>query len=150
MRIGCKRLSRSAGLTLVEVMVVILILGIIAGIVAKVTAGRVDEAKQKGAKQQIHEFIGALDLFYNDNGFYPSTQQGLQALVEKPATGTIPEKWHPEGYMKEIPKDPWNNDYIYISPGRSGRAYDIISRGRDGQEGGEGWDADVKSWDLRG
>jgi len=137
------------GLTLLEIMVVLLIMGLIASVVTKVVVDRIEMARVQTAKTQIAEFKGALDLFYLENSFYPSTEQGLQALVTKPTTGRVPEKWPEHGYMPSIPLDPWGHEYIYISPG-SHADYEIICLGRDGVEGGEGFDADIRSWELGG
>jgi general secretion pathway protein G len=145
-----KRKDRRAGFTLIELMVVIAILGILAALVAPTIIGRKEDAMRAAAKAQIKNFEQALKLFYVDNGFYPSTEQGLQALVEKPTIGRIPTRWREGGYLesKTVPKDPWGNPYVYISPGIHNRDFDIISYGADGQEGGEGKDADIQSWAL--
>jgi general secretion pathway protein G len=145
-----KRKDRRAGFTLIELMVVIAILGILAALVAPSIIGRKEDAMRAAAKAQIKNFEQALKLFYVDNGFYPSTEQGLQALVEKPTIGRIPTRWREGGYLesKTVPKDPWGNPYVYISPGIHNRDFDIISYGADGQEGGEGKDADIQSWAL--
>lgn len=143
------RRRRESGLTLIEIMVVVVILGMIAGIVSKVVVDRIEAAKVETAKTQISEFMGALDLFYLDNGFYPSSEQGLASLVTKPASGRVPEKYPERGYLRSLPVDPWNRDYVYISPGQHGD-YDIICLGRDGNEGGSGFDGDINSWELGG
>jgi general secretion pathway protein G len=131
-------------------MVVIAILGILAALVAPSIIGRKEDAMRASAKVQIKNFEQALKLFYVDNGFYPSTEQGLQALVEKPAIGRIPPKWREGGYLESssVPKDPWGSSFVYISPGVHNKNYDILSFGADAQEGGEGKDADVRSWAL--
>ena len=135
------------GFTFIELMAVIVILSILAMTVMPKFFGRIDEAKITAAKVQIKNFEQTLRLFYLDNGFYPSTEQGLQALVEKPSVGRIPSKWREGGYLEKnvLPPDPWGNQYMYLSPGRSGEDYEIISHGRDGKEGGEGFDADISS-----
>lgn len=145
-----KRKKYKGGFTFIELMTVIVILGILAMIVMPRFFERIDEAKITAAKVQIKNFENGLKLFYLDNGFYPSTEQGLEALIEKPTTGRIPEKWREGGYLekKTIPKDPWGHPYIYLSPGRNGEPYEIISYGRDGKEGGEGPDADISSSQL--
>ncbi len=145
-----QRKDRRTGFTLIELMVVIAILGILAALVAPSIIGRKEDAMRAAAKAQIKNFEQALKLFYVDNGFYPSTEQGLQALVEKPTIGRIPTRWREGGYLesKTVPKDPWGNPYVYISPGIHNRDFDIISYGADGQEGGEGKDADIQSWAL--
>ncbi len=138
------------GFTLLEIIIVVFILSLLVAIVAPRIIGRTDEARVTGAKIQIRNFETALKLFKLDNGFYPDTQQGLDALIEKPATGRIPQKYKEGGYLeqKKIPPDPWGNPYIYVSPGLQGD-FDIISYGNDGKEGGEGKDADIKNWDLQ-
>ncbi|MCM8806011.1 MAG: type II secretion system major pseudopilin GspG [Candidatus Omnitrophica bacterium] len=138
------------GFTFIELMAVVIILGILAMYVMPKIFGRVDEAKVTAAKIQIKSFEQALKLFYLDNNFYPSTEQGLEALVEKPTTGRIPEKWREGGYLekKSIPLDPWGHPYVYLSPGRNGEDYEIISYGKDGQEGGTGYDADISSSEI--
>jgi len=142
--------SPMAGFTLLEIIVVVFILGLLAAIVAPRIIGRTDDARIAEAKVQIKNLETALKLFKLDNGFYPATEQGLAALVEKPATGQIPQKYREGGYLeqKKIPFDPWNNPYIYISPGLHGDI-DIASLGADGREGGEGKDADILSWDMQ-
>ncbi len=142
-------MKKNSGFTLIEILVVVFILSLLAAIVAPRIIGRTDEAKVAEAKVQIRNFETALKLFKLDNGFYPSTEQGLQALVEKPTTGRIPERWREGGYLeqKKIPLDPWGNPYVYISPGLHGD-YDIICYGADGKEGGEGFDADITNWNI--
>lgn len=142
-------MSNNRGFTLLEVIVVVFILSILAAIVAPRIIGRTDDARIAEAKIQIKNFETALKLFKLDNGFYPSTEQGLQALVEKPLSGQIPPKYREGGYLeqKKIPLDPWGNPYVYISPGIYGD-FDIISYGADGKEGGEGKNEDIKSWDM--
>jgi len=138
------------GFTLLEVLVVLFILSILVAIVAPKIIGRTDDARIAEAKLQIRNFETALKLFKLDNGFYPDTQQGLEALIEKPTTGRIPQRYREGGYLeqKKIPLDPWGNPYIYISPGIHGD-YDIISYGADGKEGGEGKNADITNWDMQ-
>jgi general secretion pathway protein G len=144
------RQNSDRGFTLLEIIVVVFILSLLVAIVAPRIIGRTDEARVTGAKIQIRNFETALKLFKLDNGFYPDTQQGLDALIEKPATGRIPQKYKEGGYLeqKKIPPDPWGNPYIYVSPGLQGD-FDIISYGGDGKEGGEGKDAEIKNWDLQ-
>ncbi len=138
-----------AGFTLIEIMVVLFILAILAAIVAPRLIGRTDDARVVEAKVQIKNFDTALKLFKMDNGFYPSTEQGLEALVEKPTIGRIPENYKEGGYLekKRISPDPWGDPYLYISPGSHGD-YDILSYGADGAPGGEGYNADITNWDL--
>jgi general secretion pathway protein G len=137
------------GFTLIELMVVIVILGILAAIIAPRIVGRADEAKVTEAKVQISNFETALKMYRLDNGLYPTTEQGLKALIEKPTVGIIPKNWHEGGYLekRKIPSDPWDNLYIYISPGLHGD-YDILSYGADGMRGGGKFDADIGNWNL--
>lgn len=139
------------GMTLLEVMVVVLIIGMIATIVGKVVLDRMEDGKVSVAKAQIAEFVGALDFFYMDNNFYPTTEQGLKALISKPTTGPSADKWGQRKYLSSetIPLDPWGHEYFYQCPGSNGK-FDIICYGRDGVEGGEGYDADIHSWELQG
>ncbi len=143
-------MKEQKGFTLIELMVVIIILGLLAGLVLPRILGREEEAKVSATKVQIKAFESALDAFKLDNGFYPDTDQGLQALIKKPESGRIPDKWREGGYLKpaRIPKDPWGKDYLYFSPGNEGREYEIISYGADGEPGGEGKSADIESWKI--
>jgi len=143
-------MENKKGFTLLEIIVVVFILSLLAAIVAPKIIGRTDDARIADAKVQIKNLETALKLFKLDNGFYPSTEQGLAALIEKPTTGQIPPKYRDGGYLeqKRVPPDPWGNPYIYISPGLNGD-YDIISYGSDGKEGGEGKDADIESWNIQ-
>jgi general secretion pathway protein G len=142
--------SRQRGFTLLEIIVVVFILSILVALVAPRIIGRTDDARITDAKLQIKNFEMALKLYKLDNGFYPDTQQGLDALIEKPTTGRTPLKYREGGYLeqKKIPPDPWGNPYIYVSPGLHGE-FDIVSYGSDGKEGGEGKDGDIKSWDMQ-
>ncbi len=137
------------GFTLIELMVVIVILGILAGLVVPRIMGRPEEAKQVKAKIQIESLESALKLYKLDNGMYPSTEQGLQALVEPPEVGTLPKKWRKGGYLEKgrVPKDPWGNEFVYLSPGVNDD-YDIISYGADGVSGGEDKNMDISSWEI--
>lgn len=141
------KMRRRRGFTFIELMAVVVILGILVMIVMPRFFGRVDEARITATQLQIKNLEQALRLFYLDNGFYPETEQGLKALIEKPTVGRIPEKWKEGGYLenKVLPKDAWGHDFIYLSPGRNGEEFEIISYGRDGKEGGEGPDADISS-----
>ena len=136
------------GFTLIEIMVVIVILALLAALVGPRLIGRSDDAKVTDAKVQIKNIETALKLYKLDNGNYPTTEQGLSALVAKPLTGLIPKNYKAEGYLesKKIPKDPWGNEYIYLSPGEHGD-FDIYSFGADGVKGGEGKNGDITSWD---
>ncbi|MFP4070966.1 MAG: type II secretion system major pseudopilin GspG [Desulfovibrionales bacterium] len=135
------------GFTLIEIMVVIIILGILAGLIVPRLVEEPDKARVVKATLQIEELGMALKRFKLDNGFYPSTEQGLEALVERPSVGRTPRNYPSKGYLTRIPLDPWGNNYIYNSPGEH-EDYDLISLGADGEEGGEGADADIKSWEL--
>lgn len=135
------------GFTLLEVMVVVVILGILAALVVPKIISRPDEARIIAAKQDIASLMQALKLYRLDNQRYPTTEQGLQALVVKPTTGPIPVNWKAGGYVERLPKDPWRNPYQYLSPGLRGEI-DIFSLGADGSPGGDGNDADIGSWDL--
>lgn len=130
-------------------MVVIVILGILAGLIVPRIMGRPEEAKQIKAKMQIESLETALKLYKLDNGMYPSTEQGLQALVELPETGDLPKKWRQGGYLEKgkVPKDPWGNEFIYLSSGVHGD-YDILSYGADGVPGGEDKNMDINSWEI--
>ena len=143
-------MKNKRGFTLLEVIVVVFILSLLAAIVAPRIIGRTDDARIAEAKIQIKNLETALKLFKLDNGFFPGTEQGLAALVEKPTLGQIPSKYREGGYLeqKKVPPDPWGNPYIYISPGLNGD-FDIISYGADGKEGGEGKNADIRNWDLQ-
>jgi len=137
------------GFTLIELMVVIVILGILAGLIVPRIMGRPEEAKQLKAKLTIESLETSLRLYKLDNGAYPTTEQGLQALVERPDTGNVPKGWREGGYIEKsrVPLDPWDNEFVYLSPGVHGD-YDIISYGGDGVPGGEGKDMDINSWEL--
>jgi general secretion pathway protein G len=108
---------------------------------------RPDEARVVAAKNDIRAIKAALNLYRLDNGVYPSTEQGLMALVQRPDTGNIPRNWKTGGYLDRLPKDPWQFDYQYLSPGARGEI-DIFTYGADGQPGGEGYSADIGSWDI--
>lgn len=138
------------GFTLIEIMVVIAILALLAALVAPKIIGRSDDAKIADAKVQIKNLETALKLYKLDNGAYPSTEQGLGALVTKPAVGVIPKNYKAEGYLesKKVPQDPWGNDFAYLSPGEHGD-YDLCSYGADGAKGGEGKNADICNWNLQ-
>ncbi len=144
---GLKR-GWQPGFTLIELMVVIVILGILAGLVVPRIMGRPEEARRMKARIQLESLETALRLYQLDNGVYPSTEQGLEALVTPPATGELPRAWREGGYLEkgQLPKDPWGNAYIYLSPGLHGE-YDLLSHGADGQPGGEGRNQDVKAWE---
>ena len=137
----------SRGFTLIEVMVVIVILGVLAALIVPKVMGRPDEARIIAAKQDIASIAQALKLYRLDNMRYPSTEQGLQALVKKPTTPPVPPNWKGNGYVERLPKDPWGHLYQYLQPGLRGEI-DVMSLGADGAPGGEGNDADIGSWEL--
>jgi general secretion pathway protein G len=139
----------SRGFTLIEIMVVVIILGILATYIVPKIMGRPEEARQVKAKMDITTLESALRLYKLDNGTYPSTEQGLRALIETPNTEPFPRKYHKGGYLEKgkIPKDPWGHDFIYLSPGIHDD-YDIVSYGSDGVPGGEDENKDINSWEL--
>jgi len=134
------------GFTLLEVLVVVAILGILAALVVPRIMDRPDEAKRFAAKADVGALVQALKLYRLDNGFYPSTDQGLQALVTRPTTQPTPSNWKQGGYLERLPKDPWGGDYQYLSPGVHGEI-DVFSFGADRARGGEGNNADIGNWD---
>lgn len=142
------RRGMTAGFTLIEIMVVIVILGILATLIVPRIMERPEEARRTKAALDMQAISQAVDLYYLDNRFYPTSEQGLKALVVKPTTEPIPKRWKREGYLGTLPVDPWGNQYVYLSPGIYG-PYDIISYGADGKVGGEEKDADIGSWDLQ-
>lgn len=146
-----KREKNEQGFTLIELLVVMVILGILAGLIVPRFMERPEEARRVKAKLQIENLENALKLFKIDNGFYPSTEQGLAALVQKPETGRVTRNWREGGYLEKgvIPKDPWDNDFKYLNPGVHNRDFDLWSMGPDGEDGGEGKDADVTNWEER-
>ncbi len=135
------------GFTLLEVMVVVVILGILAALVVPKIISRPDEARIIAAKQDIASLMQALKLYRLDNPRYPTTEQGLQALVTKPTAAPIPTNWKTGGYVERLPKDPWGNAYQFLNPGVHGEI-DVFSYGADRAPGGEGNDADIGSWNL--
>jgi general secretion pathway protein G len=137
-----------SGFTLIELMVVIVILGVLAGLIVPRLTDKPERARVVKAKMQIESLAMALKQFKLDNGFYPSTEQGLAALVNKPTTGETLKYYPEKGYISQIPKDPWGHAYIYIHPGEHDD-FDLVSFGADGKEGGEGFDADIGSWEIQ-
>ena len=140
-------LGLSRGFTLIEVMVVIVILGVLAALIVPKVMGRPDEARITAARQDIASITQALKLYRLDNMRYPTTEQGLQALVKQPTTPPIPQNWKGNGYLERMPKDPWGQPYQYLQPGLHSEI-DVLSLGADGAPGGEGSDADIGSWNL--
>lgn len=138
---------KQRGFTLIEIMVVVVILGILAALVVPQVMNRPDQAKVTVAKGDIKAIGAALDMYKLDNYSYPSTQQGLEALVKKPGGNPQPKNWNRDGYLKRVPKDPWGNEYQYLSPGTQG-PYDLYSYGADGKQGGSELNADIGNWDL--
>ena len=141
------RRARSAGFTLIEIMVVVVILGILAALVAPNVIRRIDDAQAAKVKQDIRNYETALNLYRMDNFKYPTSDQGLNALVAQPNDPTI-RNWKPGGYINGLKKDPWGNEYKYVNPGTHGGEYDLFTLGADNQEGGEGTNADVGNWNT--
>lgn len=138
-------LRYAKGFTLIEIMVVILIIGVLAALIVPKVMSRPDEARITAAKSDIATITQALNLYKLDNQRYPTTEQGLQALVRKPTIAPVPTNWKSEGYLDRVPKDPWGTPYQYLQPGVHG-AIDVFSFGADRASGGEGNDADIGSW----
>jgi general secretion pathway protein G len=135
------------GFTLIEIMVVIVIRGVLAALVVPSVLSRTDDARNVAAKSDLAAIRQALKLYRLDNQRYPTTEQGLEALVTKPVDAPIPPNWKPGGYLEKLPRDPWGHPYHYVNPGLKGDV-DIVTYGADGQPGGTGADADIGSWDL--
>lgn len=138
----------SRGFTLIEIMVVVVILGVLAALVVPKIMDKPDEARKVKAKNDIRAIEAALNLYKLDNYFYPSTEQGLEALVSKPSGLPEPKQWKPSGYLDTPPLDPWGFPYNYLNPGEH-KEIDIYSLGADGQIGGEGASADIGNWQLK-
>ena len=141
------RASARSGFTLIEILVVVAIIALFATVVAVNVGGQVPKAQRTKAANDIATLESALDQFRIDNGFYPSTEQGLRALVEPPTVGRTARKFRDNGYIKRLPTDPWGNDYLYLAPGLNGEI-DIFTYGPDGVARGDGDDADIGNWNL--
>lgn len=140
-------MKTQTGFTLIEIMVVVVIIGILGALVVPNFLGQADETRITAARSDISSIGNALDLYRLHNHNYPSTDQGLEALVNKPSGYPEAKNWQTDGYLKKVPNDPWGNPYQYISPGANG-AYDLLSLGADNREGGEGANADIMSWEI--
>jgi general secretion pathway protein G len=141
-RVPAGHSHREAGFTLIEIMVVIAIIGILATLIVPNIMGRPDEARVTAAKHDVGTINQALKLYRLDIGRYPTTEQGLKALVERPTSEPIPQNWKTGGYLSSVPKDPWGNPYQYSNPGTRSEI-DVMSYGADGKPGGTGTDADI-------
>ncbi len=135
--------SGTRGFTLIELMVVLVIIGVLAALIVPNVLNRADDARITAARTDVNNLMQALKLYRLDNQRYPTTEQGLQALVARPATGPAPANWRP--YLEKLPNDPWGRPYQFLNPGIKGEI-DVMSLGADGKPGGEGNDADVGSW----
>jgi general secretion pathway protein G len=142
--------NSEAGFTLIELMAVIVIIGVLAAIVVPRYMDIVEKGKVTGVQAQIRNFEAGLKMFKLNHGFYPSTEQGLEALISAPGSGRIPEDYPRNGYLEgsSVPDDSWGTPYIYESPGSQGYDYEIVSLGADAMDGGEGFDADIESWNI--
>ena len=141
--------ARSAGFTLIEIMVVVVILGILAAVVVPRIMDRPDDARIAKARQDIRVLESALNLYRLDNFYYPNTQQGLEALVTRPGGEPAPRNWKAGGYVKSLPKDPWGQPYQYLQPGVKGE-FDLFTLGADGKPGGDGAESDIGNWNIEG
>ncbi|MFU8819340.1 MAG: type II secretion system major pseudopilin GspG [Desulfurivibrio sp.] len=142
-----RQFGRQAGFTLIEIMVVVVILGILAAVVVPRIMDRPDQARITKAAQDIRILENSLRLYRLDNFFYPSTEQGLEALVVRPTTPPEPRRWKEGGYIDRLPRDPWGSEYQYLNPGQYGEI-DIFSYGADGRPGGEGVNAEIGNWNI--
>lgn len=142
--------SNQKGFTLIEVLVVVVIMGMLIGLIGPNVLGQVDRARVTTAKTDIASLSQALDMYKLDNHFYPTTDQGIDALVTKPNVSPVPRNWNSGGYIKgsKIPLDPWDGEYVYFSPGEDGQPYELFSLGADGRVGGSDYDADISSSSL--
>lgn len=140
---AARRRGADRGFTLIEIMVVLVIIGVLAALIAPNVLDRAGDAKVTAARTDVNNLMQAMKLYKLDNGRFPSSEQGLQALVRKPTASPVPPNWKP--YLDKLPTDPWGQAYQYLNPGVKGEI-DIFSFGADGKPGGEGQDADVGSW----
>jgi general secretion pathway protein G len=138
--------KQQSGFTLIEIMVVVVIIGILAALVGPRLFGQVDRARVEAAKAEISTIENAMKFYRLDNFAYPSSEQGIEALVAKPNDPNV-KNWNPGGYLERMPSDPWGNAYLYLSPGNQGEI-DVYTLGADGAPGGEGNNADIGNWDL--
>lgn len=138
-------MRRQTGMTLIEIMMVVVIIGILVAVIVPNVIGYDDDARVTAQQMDLRNIGNALEMYRLRNGHYPSTDQGLEALVSKPSGFPEPRNWGPEPYLRKYPLDQWDNEYVYISEGRS---YQLVSLGADGAEGGEGVDADISSADI--
>lgn len=143
-----KPVKQQSGFTLLEIMVVVVIIGLLTAIVAPQLLGEADKAKLVRVKADITALENALERYKLDNHVYPTTEQGLQSLAQKPQSSPEPRNYKDGGYIKRLPQDAWNGEYQYASPGEDGRRYDIYSFGADGVAGGENEAADIGNWNL--
>ncbi|MBT5922380.1 MAG: type II secretion system major pseudopilin GspG [Cellvibrionales bacterium] len=137
------------GFSLIEVLVVVVIMGMLIGLIGPNVLGQVDRARVTTAKADIATLSQALDMYKLDNHFYPTTDQGLVALIKKPQASPSPKNWNSQGYLKssELPLDPWDGEYVYLSPGEGSEPYELMSLGADARVGGDGYASDISSWD---
>ncbi|MDB4456202.1 type II secretion system major pseudopilin GspG [bacterium] len=146
---GSQFAKNQQGFSLIEVLVVVVIMGMLIGLIGPNVLGQVDRARVTTAKADIATLSQALDMYKLDNHFYPTTDQGLEALVKKPQASPSPKNWNSQGYLKgsELPLDPWDNDFVYLSPGEGSEPYELMSLGADARVGGDGYSSDISSWD---
>ncbi|MGE8344321.1 type II secretion system major pseudopilin GspG [Pseudomonas helleri] len=140
------RASTQRGFTLIEIMVVVVIIGVLGAIVVPQFMSRPDQAKVTAARTDIQAISTALEMYRLDTFNYPSTQQGLDALVTRPSGTPLARNWNPQGYLKSLPVDPWGTPYQYLNPGSHSAGYDLFSFGADGVQGGEGFATDIGNW----